>query len=84
MKKASTLGLNQRVNDAARKIGNVKLQGKLSEGDMIVVDAVYHLARLRSLYRKADALDHGSNESHSAKIIKAQAFKELIDYIEDH
>ena len=40
MRKASALGLNQRVNDAARKIGDVKLQGKLSKGDMIATDAV--------------------------------------------
>ena len=84
MRKVSTLGLNQRVSDAARKISEIKLQGKLSEGDMIALDAVYHLACLSSLYRKADAVDHGSSESHSVKIIKAQTFEELIDYIEDH
>jgi len=51
LRKAFTLGLNQRVNDTTRKISDVKLQGKLSKGDMIATDAVYYLACLSKLYR---------------------------------
>lgn len=42
---------------------------------------VYHLKCLSDLHRKADAVDHGLSESHSVKLMKVQAFEELIDCI---
>ncbi|KAG7165094.1 hypothetical protein Hamer_G004870 [Homarus americanus] len=51
---------------------------------MIAIDADYHRACLSRAYRKADAVECDSSESYAAKVIKAQAFNELLDYIEDH
>ena len=84
LRKASTLGLDEKGHDAARRAGDVRLQAKLSKGDMIVLEAVYHLTCLTSLYRKADAADHSSIQTYTAKLMKAQAIQELIDYIKDH
>ena len=55
--KASTLGLDARVRSCAHKIGDKSLIGKLSEGDMIVLGAKYHLDCLGNFYRQAATSD---------------------------
>lgn len=84
MRKASTLGLNQKVTDAARKIGDARLLGKLIKGDMIAIGAMYHRSCLSKLYRNADAVDHATTESYTNRVLKAQVLNELLEYIEDH
>ena len=84
LRKVSSLSLHDRVNEAARKIGDAELLAKMSGGDMIALNAMYHLKCLTNLYRKADAVDHSSEETYNCKIAKAQAFQELADYIEEH
>ena len=71
IRRASTLSVNKYLNDAARRIGDMELLGKLSKGDMVAADAVYDLYCLSSVYRKADAVDHASSETYSDKVIKA-------------
>ena len=53
--KASTLGLDARVRSCAHKIEYKTLIGKLSEGDMIVLGAKYHLDCVGRFHRQAAA-----------------------------
>ena len=80
--KASTFGMDVRVRQCAVKLQDKQLLAKLSAGDLIAQDALYHLPCLVSLYNRAretttsedtnaDALNHGI------------AFAELVSYIED-
>ena len=47
---ATTFQLNKKVKHAAIKTGNEKIMAKLSEGDMVATEAVYHQKCLISLY----------------------------------
>ena len=42
LRKASTLVLDKRVRDCAKMLGDKRLLCKLSSGDMVAIDAVYH------------------------------------------
>ena len=44
LRKASTLGLDKKVRDCAQMLGDKRLLRKLSSGDMVAIDAVYHRA----------------------------------------
>ena len=68
--KASTFGMDVRVRQCAVKLQDKQLLAKLSAGDLIAQDALYHLPCLVSLYNRAretttsedtnaDALNHG-------------------------
>ena len=82
--KAATLGVDAKVWKAAKVLGEQALIRKLSEGDMIAVDAVYHLRCLSKLYRRAEAVMKGMNSegSDDEQVSKELALSELIDYIE--
>ena len=49
---ARTLGLSQRVQEAAAFLCDEKLLAKLSEGDMVAKEARYHKSCLTSLYNR--------------------------------
>ncbi len=49
---AQTLGLDKRVRDAATQLQDEKILAKLSAGDMIAVEAVYHKTCLAALYNR--------------------------------
>ena len=48
-----TLGLDKRVRDAAKILKDERLLARLSEGDMVAVEARYHKSWLAELYNKA-------------------------------
>ena len=83
LRKASTLGLNQKVYDSAGKLCDLNCLKKLLKGNLIAINAVYHLACVSNFYRRAEALDREASENNTLKIIKAQVFNELLDYVED-
>ena len=55
--KVSTLRLDARVRKCAMLLQDINLLGKLSSGDMIAQDTVYHAKCLLTLYRNADAVN---------------------------
>ena len=55
--KVSTLRLDARVRKCAMLLQDTNLLGKLSSGDMIAQDTVYHAKCLLTLYRNADAVN---------------------------
>ena len=83
LSKCSTFGIDYKIRQCAHVIGDQDLIGKLSVGDLIAIDACYHLKCLIGLYRKAKAVESSDdNEAHLTKVIKAQAFADLVSYIE--
>ena len=56
---------------------------KLSASGMIAIDAAYHLNCLTKLYRDAANIASADYDGDNLnKFLKAQAFAELVDYIE--
>ena len=81
--KASSFGMNSRVRRCALALQDHALIAKLSAGDMIAIDAMYHLSCLASLYKKESALYKEDNENDFIKQAKGIALAELVAYIED-
>ena len=62
---------------------NTALIGKLSSGDLVAINAVYHLQCLMKLHRQAMNIEAaGDNLNHEARFLWAQAFADLVDYVE--
>ena len=57
----TTFALDKRVRDSALKIADTVLLAKLSVGDLISQEAVYHNKCLVSLYNRAERLELVSN-----------------------
>ena len=82
---ASTLELDKKVRECAILLNDSKLIAKLSTGDLIAVEAKYHVVCLVKLYNRArpfkkecsDAIDSSSVD------LEELAFAELIGYIEE-
>ena len=83
MRKATTLALDDKVRKSAAIIGDQALLRRLSIGNMIAIDARYHLKCLATLYQKAAAIEQtNSPDNSSTALLKAQAFADLVEYIE--
>ena len=80
--KASTFGMDVRVRQCAVKLQDKLLLAKLSAGDLIAQDALYHLPCLVSLYNRARETTT-SQETNTDAIDHGIAFAELVSYIED-
>ena len=75
-RKCETLELDLKVRKYATTIGDADLLRKLSVGDLVAIDACYHLRCLVYFEREATAqmrLDDDS-ESKLRDLLKAQAF----------
>lgn len=82
--KAATHDLDYRVRSTAEQIGDSKLLTKLATGDMVAIDAVYHLKCLNSFYnlsrsRKRKSAGHCKTKSNKNSL----AFAEVVSYIEE-
>lgn len=86
LRRASTLGLDEKVRNCAITCGDKALIARLSGGDLIAGDAVYHLNCLVKLYRKCETVknDIDGNDNLTNKTAKAQAFRDLVEYVESH
>ena len=81
--RASTFGIDSKVRTCADITCNEELAGKLSTGDMMAQDMLYHLECLVKLYRDAAACLAKENDVDYPEVVaKAQAFSELIEYLE--
>ncbi len=84
LRKAATLGLDKKVNDCARLLGDKHLLSKLSAGDMIAINAVYHRACLTRLYRKVETVGCDMTESPRTQVMRSHVLSELLDFIEEY
>ena len=83
--KAATFGLNSRVKYCANVTKNEKLLRKFVDGDLIAIEAEYHVGCLSKLYREAAAHERGTNGNTKEEIVKRELiFQELIDYLEGY
>lgn len=81
--RASTFGIDYKVRTCADIIGNEELTCQLSAGDMMAQDMEYHLKCLVKLYWEAAACLAKENYTDYPEVVaKAQAFSELIEYLE--
>ena len=84
LRRAATLGLDRKVRECARLVGDKDLLAKLAAGDMVAIDAVYHRACLTKLYRKTETVGCDMNESNEVQVIRAHVLNELVDYVEGY
>lgn len=81
---ASTLGLYARVRQCALQLQDQSLLAKLSAGDLIALEAKYHIQCLVSLYNRArQSKESHEQEDSDATSNRAIALAELVTYIED-
>ena len=85
--KFTTFNANKSVSQMATEMGDMDLLVKLSVGDLVAIEAKYHLNRLlryRNCYRShLRAKSDSSSSLHSTdRRAKARAFAELISHIE--
>eukprot|EP00112_Aurelia_sp_Birch-Aquarium-sp1_P024416 Seg771.7 transcript_id=Seg771.7/GoldUCD/mRNA.D3Y31 product="hypothetical protein" protein_id=Seg771.7/GoldUCD/D3Y31 len=82
--KAATFQIDQQVRRAAALVKDTELLGKLSAGDMVALDAVYHAQCLVTLYNRARKESQVmNNEDSSERALAGIVFAELVTYIED-
>ena len=79
-----TFDLEKRVRKCATILNDNSLLGKLSSGDLVAQEAVYHPTCLLSLYRisRKREEDEGTPENDSTKQIHGQVLAELAQYME--
>ena len=83
LRKAATLGLDKKVRDCAQALGDKRLLSKLSTGDLIAINPVYHRACLTRLYCRVERVGCDLTENHKTQVLRVQVLHELLDYIED-
>eukprot|EP00795_Rhopilema_esculentum_P009826 gene9826-18399_t len=86
LRKASTMKLNDRLNQCSRILNDGKLLALLSAGDAVAQDLMYHPKCLASLYNRvrshlASQNDHLNHDEDSENQNLAVAFSELFTYI---
>jgi len=82
--KAETISLDTRVRQIATELRDTKLLAKLSVGDMIAIDAVYHFKCLTSFYNKHRSQQRHSTEKCHQINTDSLAFAEVVSYIEEY
>ena len=80
---ASTFGLDARVRQCALQLQDQSLLAKLSVGDLIALEAKYHVQCLVSLFNRARQTKGSHEQEDSGTINQGIALAELVAYIED-
>lgn len=80
---AATFNMDQKVRKCARELQDTVLLAKLSAGDLISQEAVYHTRCLVSLYNRARGLKTDSNQDKVTERLQGIALAELVGYIEE-
>ncbi len=82
----STLGLDKELRKMATDLQDTSLLSRISGGDLIAIDAKYHincLVAYKNRYRSAQrACASESSNTTEKNVLQARAFAELISYIE--
>lgn len=80
---AATHNLDEKVRKCATDLGNSKLIAKLSEGDVIAIDAVYHANCLTALYKKHAKFVESRDETVATNNVHGIVLAELVSYINE-
>ena len=83
LRKASTFKVDERVRKCAHILEDSLLLGKLSSGNMIAHDAVYHINCLSTLYRKAEKAHLMDETDNTERHLHGIALAELVSYIDE-
>ena len=83
LRQACTFQLDQRVRECATELQDMKLISKLSEGDMVAIEAKYHARCLANLYYRAKLQNNNDGVQSSDKLSHGIALAELLSYMED-
>lgn len=79
-----TFSLDARVRQCAHELADRELIAKLSEGDLIAIEAKYHLNCLNQLYNRTRSVNRQvNNESDDSSMLRGIALAELIAHIEE-
>ena len=82
--RGSTYKLDSHIQEAALKTGDTKLLAKLSAGDIIAIDMLYHKRCLVDLYNKAKLFGTPPTSSDSdLDEHRGIAFAEVVMYLEE-
>ena len=79
---ASTMGIDTNVRKCALELQDSHLMAKLSDGDMVAIDAKYHLNCLSNLYNKHSAFINACGEEKDT-MSDSIALAELMSYIDE-
>ena len=83
--KAQTFELDRKVRNAANHLCDEMLLAKLSEGDMIAVEALYHKSCLSALYNRLRDLQTTKPKADSENpIIEGIVLAEILDYLKNY
>ena len=82
MREASSLGLDKKVMELVKIVGDRRLLAKLAGTDMVAIEAVYHRPCLTTLQRRAEAVGCDTTETRATQVIRAHVLNELLDLIE--
>lgn len=74
------MDIDKNVRKCAIELQNTKLLSKLASGDMVAIDAEYHLTCLTKLYRRY--MKHHSMSDDKVNSLHGIAFARVISYIE--
>ena len=82
LRKACTFRLDKKVRECAKVLQDSDLLAKLSCGDMMAQDALYHATCLLNLYKKANQLNSDANGVSDEKELHGIVLAELASFIE--
>ena len=80
---ARTLGLDRRVREAARRLSDERLLAKLSEGDLVAIEARYHKTCLIALYNRLRVACSKSPADFEDDILYGVVVTEVVEYIRE-
>ena len=83
--RASTFNLDHNVRESAHILNDTALLGKLSAGDMVALDAVYHTQCLSKLYKRAAKMKNQvSTPTDEYSVCQGIALAELVSFLEEY
>ena len=82
--KVETMSLDSRVRRIAEELRDTKLLAKLLGGDMVAIDAQYHLRCLAAFYGRGRSRKRRSNEAPHHINAETLAFAEVVSYIKKY
>lgn len=78
-----TYSVDEKVRKSAFDLQDEKLIAKLSSGDLIALEAKYHLTCLSQLYRRRESVLK-ETEGQDEHTFHSLAFAELVEFVEEH
>ena len=82
LRQASTFNIDARIQKCALQLEDKVLLAKLSSGNVISQEVVYHPKCLVALYNKAERASSSTENTHN-KISQGIALAQLVEYIEE-